>query len=115
MKRLLVTALALFGMTGATFASAGAASAATDYAYTYFSNGSISEKYVCGLARTYLDPPTPMAFINNMDCTGRIWIHQYAGGGGWNECINPFNYAVIPSAHLDPGNIQVTTVHTACP
>jgi hypothetical protein len=56
-----------------------------------------------------------MAFIDNIECNVRVWIHQYAGGGGWAECIDAGAYEVIPAAHEHPGNIQVTSVRAFCP
>jgi len=74
-------------------------------------------KWVSGTGNTVgLGPFQAMTFATGFD--RRVWFHENADGTGWADCFFTGGTGVsvnLKGRDQNPGNIQVTTNHSACP
>lgn len=83
--------------------------------YTYFSDGSIALQYACNSNKTYFPPDFGTYIVSNIDCTGRIWLHQDRNGDGWALCINGGDYKSLGKPYNSAGNLLAESITAACP
>jgi hypothetical protein len=107
-------AAAILGAAGFLLAPSQAAQAAAE-GYTYYDDGSIALQYACNSNKTYFPPDFGTYIVSNIDCTGRVWLHQNRDGSGWSLCISGGDYASLGKPYNNAGNLLATKVTAPCP
>ncbi len=106
-------AAAVLGTAGFILAPSQAAQAAAQ-GFTYDSAGSITLVYACNSNKEYLNVITVL--VDNVACTGRVWLHQHMNGSGWSYCISGGAFANLAGTkYASAGNLLATKVIAPCP
>ncbi len=95
------------------------ASASTPEAATYFTllGTKSSWTYQCVPGTQYGVLPVDIGGVQHVNngCSGRVYLHQYKGGGGWSYCISPHaQYAAVPANRTDAYGASESTSTAAC-
>jgi len=114
MRRIIGALLAVAGAAGITVLSALPAQA-TNYAVVYWNSmPPTNTPYACNGGATHVLkgtlPFTVFTVMNN--CSVRVWLHQYANGGGTGQCISPHTSA--HPTHAVNDQLQITNNTAKC-
>jgi len=113
MRRIIGALSAVAGAAGITFLSALPAQA-TNYVVVYWNSMPPSNTgYACNGGATHvLSTGIGVIVTVTNNCSVRVWLHQYANGGGTGQCISPHTSA--HPTHAVNDQLQITNNTAKC-